>query len=69
MKAYALQDLHQLGEAKATLQQALKLSPFNAQYLAELGEINAPKRTGQKPTVVSRSGGQRTAFSTRSTSR
>jgi tetratricopeptide (TPR) repeat protein len=40
-KAYAFQDLHRLGEAKATLQLALKLSPSNSQYLAELGEICA----------------------------
>jgi tetratricopeptide (TPR) repeat protein len=39
IKAYALQELHRLGEAKATLQLALKLSPFNSQYLAELGTI------------------------------
>ncbi len=39
VKAYALQDLRRLGDAKATLEQALKLSPFNSQYLAELGEI------------------------------
>jgi len=39
MKAYALQDLHRLSEAKTTLQLALKLSPFNSHYLAELGEI------------------------------
>ena len=41
MKAYALQDLHRLGDARATLQQALKMSPFNAQYLSEMGEIYA----------------------------
>ncbi len=41
LKAYALQDLHRVGEAKATLQLALKLSPFNSQYLGELGEIYA----------------------------
>lgn len=39
MKAYALQDLRRLNDAKATLQQALKLSPFNSQYLGELGQI------------------------------
>lgn len=39
MKAYALQDLHRLSDAKATLQQGLKLSPYNSQYLNELGEI------------------------------
>jgi tetratricopeptide (TPR) repeat protein len=48
MKAYALQELQRLDEAKATLQQALKLSPFDAQYLAELGEINALEKNWQK---------------------
>jgi len=47
-EAYALQDLHRLGEAKATLQQALKLSPFNSQYLAEMGEINALEKNLSK---------------------
>jgi tetratricopeptide (TPR) repeat protein len=41
LKSFALQDLHRLSEARATLQLALKLSPFNSQYLAELGEIYA----------------------------
>jgi len=41
LKSYALQDLHRLSEARATLELALKLSPFNSQYLAELGEIYA----------------------------
>lgn len=44
MKAYALQDLNRLEDAKATLQQALKLSPFNAQFLAEMGEIYAREK-------------------------
>ena len=48
MKAYALQDLRRLGEAKATLQQALKMSPFNAQYLAEMGEIYALEKNWSK---------------------
>jgi len=48
MKAYALQDLHRLGEAKATLQQALKMSPFNAQYLTEMGEIYALEKNWSK---------------------
>jgi tetratricopeptide (TPR) repeat protein len=43
-----LQDLPRLGEAKATLQQALKLSPFNSQYLAEMGEINALEKNWSK---------------------
>jgi tetratricopeptide (TPR) repeat protein len=44
MKAYALQDLRRLNDAKAALQQALKLSPLNSQYLAELGEIYAVEK-------------------------
>jgi len=41
IKGYALQDLHRLAEAEATLQLALDLSPFNSQYLAEIGAIYA----------------------------
>jgi tetratricopeptide (TPR) repeat protein len=41
MKGYALQDLHRVADAKATLQLALNLSPYNSQYLDELGEIYA----------------------------
>lgn len=39
LKAYALQDLKQLGEAKKTLLSAVELSPTNSHYLNELGEI------------------------------
>ena len=39
MKAYALQDLHHIAEANASVKLALELSPFNSQYLSELGEI------------------------------
>ncbi len=48
MKAYALQDLGRMGEAKATLQQALKMSQFNAQYLAEMGQIYAREKNWSK---------------------
>jgi tetratricopeptide (TPR) repeat protein len=48
LKAYALQDEHRLSDAKATLQLALKLSPFNSQYLAELGEIYALEKNWSK---------------------
>jgi tetratricopeptide (TPR) repeat protein len=41
MKGYALQDLHRVNEARLLLQQALKLSPLNSQYLAEIGEVYA----------------------------
>jgi tetratricopeptide (TPR) repeat protein len=39
IKAYALQDLHHIAEAKAVLQLALELSPWNSRYLSELGSI------------------------------
>ena len=48
MKAYALQDLNRLGDAKTTLQQGLKLSPSNAQYLAEMGEIYVREKNWTK---------------------
>lgn len=48
MKCYALQDMHQSGEAKAALQLALELSPFNSQYLAESGEIYAIEKNWSK---------------------
>jgi tetratricopeptide (TPR) repeat protein len=48
MKAYALQDLRRLNDANATLQRALKLSPLNSQYLAELGEIYALEKDWPK---------------------
>jgi tetratricopeptide (TPR) repeat protein len=48
MKAYALEDSGRMGEAKATLQQALKLSPFNAQYLAETAQVYAREKNWSK---------------------
>ena len=37
-----------MSEAKATLQQALKMSPFNAQYLAEMGQIYGREKNWSK---------------------
>jgi len=48
MKAYALEDLGRTAEAKASLQEALKMSPFNAQYLAEMGQIYAREKNWPK---------------------
>jgi tetratricopeptide (TPR) repeat protein len=48
IKAYALEDLGRGAEAKAPLQEALKLSPFNAQYLAEMGQIYAREKNWSK---------------------
>jgi tetratricopeptide (TPR) repeat protein len=48
MKAYALEDLGRMSEAKATLQKALNMSPFNAQYLAEMGQICAREKNWSK---------------------
>ena len=39
MKAYALQDLRRIPEARTNVQLALELSPFNSQFLSELGQI------------------------------
>src|SRR5262245_23117833 len=44
MKGYALQELHRLDEAKASVQSALELSPLNSQYRAEMGVIYALKK-------------------------
>ncbi|HEX7516030.1 MAG TPA: tetratricopeptide repeat protein [Chthoniobacterales bacterium] len=39
MKAYALQDLGRLAEAKSAVQLAVSLSPWNSRYLSELGNL------------------------------
>lgn len=39
MKAYALVELGQPEDAKAALEHAIHLSPYNSQYLSELGNI------------------------------
>ena len=39
MKAYALQDMGRLADAKSEVKLAIELSPFNSQYVSELGEI------------------------------
>jgi tetratricopeptide (TPR) repeat protein len=40
LKAYALQEMHLMTEAKASLSEAIKLSPHNPHYLSEMGSIN-----------------------------
>jgi tetratricopeptide (TPR) repeat protein len=52
MKAYALQELRRLTEAKTTLLLALKLSPLNSQYLCELGSIYALEKNWPKAKQV-----------------
>jgi len=39
VKAYALQDMGRIPEAKENLRLALELSPFNSAYLSELGHL------------------------------
>ena len=39
IKAYALQELHRVNEAKGMLELALKLSPFESHFMCELAEI------------------------------
>jgi tetratricopeptide (TPR) repeat protein len=48
MKAYALQDLGRLPEAKSNVQIALAMSPFNSQYRSELGEIHQLEKNWAK---------------------
>lgn len=44
MKGYALQELGRTAEAKGALKQALELSPWNSQYLSELGSLYVLER-------------------------
>ena len=52
IKAYALQDLGRLAEAKSTLQLALELSPSNSRYLSELGSIYVLEKNWAKAKEV-----------------
>jgi tetratricopeptide (TPR) repeat protein len=51
-KAYALQDLGRIAEAKAVLQLALELSPWNSRYLSELGSIYVLEKNWTKAKEV-----------------
>lgn len=44
MKGYALFELDQLDAARASLEQALQLSPRNARFLSELGNLHQHRR-------------------------
>ena len=52
MKGYALQELGRRAEARAAVNEALKLSPWNAQYLAELGTIYSLEKNWTKAREV-----------------
>lgn len=52
IKAYALQDLRRIAEAKSTLQLALELSPSNSRYLSELGSIYVLEKNWAKAKEV-----------------
>lgn len=52
MKGYALQELGRRAEAKAAVNEALKLSPWNAQYLAELGALHSLEKNWTKAREV-----------------
>ena len=52
IKAYALQDLGRLADAKSTLQLALELSPWNSRYLSELGSIYVLEKNWPKAKEV-----------------
>jgi tetratricopeptide (TPR) repeat protein len=52
MKAYALQDLGRIADAKSTIQLALELSPWNSRYLSELGSIHSLEKNWAKAQEV-----------------
>lgn len=52
IKAYALQDLRRLAEAKSVLHLALELSPWNSRYLSELGSIYVLEKNWTKAKEV-----------------
>ena len=48
IKAYALQDVGRIAEAKATIKLALELSPMSSHYLSELGNIYQSEKNWSK---------------------
>ncbi len=48
MKGFALQDLGRMGEAKSAIKMAIELSPWNSQYLSELGHIYQQEKNWPK---------------------
>ena len=52
-----------MGEAMATLQQALKLSPFNTQYLTEMGQIYVREKNWSKAEQLYREAEDNAPFS------
>lgn len=48
IKAYALQDMGRIAEAKATIKLALELSPMSSHYLSELGNIYQSEKNWSK---------------------
>ena len=48
IKAYALQDLGRVAEAKTTLKLALEMSPMSSHYLSELGNIYQSEKNWSK---------------------
>ncbi len=52
MKAYALQDLGLIAEAKSAVQLAIELSPWNSRYLSELGSIHVLEKDWTKAKEV-----------------
>jgi Flp pilus assembly protein TadD len=52
MKAYALQDLGRIAEAKSAVQLALELSPLSSRYLSELGSIYVLEKNWAKAQEV-----------------
>lgn len=52
IKAYALQDLRRIAEAKSIIRLAIELSPLNSRYLSELGSIYVLEKNWAKAKEV-----------------
>jgi tetratricopeptide (TPR) repeat protein len=52
MKGYALVELGQPGDAKIALEHAIHLSPYNSQYLSELGNIYQGEKNWPKTLEI-----------------
>jgi tetratricopeptide (TPR) repeat protein len=52
MKAYALQDLGRMADAKVAMERALELAPLNAQYLCEMGTIYQREKNWAKAAEI-----------------
>lgn len=63
MKGWALEELKRLGEARAAIEQAIGLSPFNSHYLSELAYLYVLEKDWDKALEIYRSAEEHAALS------